>query len=190
MQRSIFLKAATVFLFVGSLLFGGSYSLDPSHSSVGFKVKHMMISNVNGNFSEFDGSFELEKGKLKALEGVVQAASISTDNAKRDNHLRSADFFDVIKYPAIKFKMVRLDGDDIIGNLSIKGVTKEVKLAVDMGGETDDPWGNHRAGFSLEGKINRQDFGLSWNKLLETGGVVVGDEIKLMIEIEGIEKKD
>jgi polyisoprenoid-binding protein YceI len=161
------------------------YALDYSHSQVGFKVKHMVISNVYGKFNEYDGSFSVVDGKLATLEGTVQAASIDTDNEKRDNHLRSADFFDAGKYPTLTMKLLSVDGEDAMVELTMRGVTKKVKMDLEFGGEIVDPWGNQRAGFQLEGKIDRKDFGLTWNKALETGGLVVGDEVKLIIAIEG-----
>ncbi len=177
---------------VSSLLFGSMslcaapYSVDTSHSSVGFKVKHMMISTVSGNFSGFSGSYDLEKGVLKSLSGTVKASTINTGIEKRDEHLRSADFFDVIKYPEITFAMLSQKGKKVTGNLSMHGITKKVVLDMDIGGVMTDNSGTQRSGLTLEGKINRKDFGLNWNKAIEAGGVVVGDEVKMMIEIEGI----
>ncbi len=178
-------------LIAGALLFGlqaGEYKIDHSHSQVGFKVKHMVVSSVPGKFNEYDGTFSVENGKVTALEGTVKTASIDTDNEKRDNHLRSADFFAVDQYPTMTMKLLSLDGEDAVVELTIRGVTKKVKMELEFGGEVDDPWGNHRAGFELEGKINRKDFGLNWNKVLETGGLVVGDQVKIMVAVEGIEQ--
>lgn len=179
----------TVFssLLVGSMsLFATPYSVDVSHSSVGFKVKHMMVSSVNGNFSGFSGSYNLDKGVLKSLNGTVKTSTINTGIAKRDDHLRSADFFDVTQYPEITFEMLSQKGNKVTGNLSMHGITKKVVLEVDMGGVMTDNNGDQRSGMTLEGKINRKDFGLGWNKAIESGGVVVGDEVKMTIEIEGI----
>ncbi len=185
------LKSSLLALAFTGSLFAGSYDVDVSHSNVGFKVKHMMISSVRGNFKEFSGEFEYDEKskKLKSLSGTIKAASIDTDIEKRDNHLRSADFFDVVKYPEIKFELTSVKKDKAYGKLTIHGITKEVKLELEMGGTVKDPWGNSRVGFELEGKINREDYGLTWNKLLESGGVVVGKKVKLNIEIEGILKK-
>lgn len=185
------LRNSLIALALTTSLFAGSYSVDVSHSNVGFKVKHMMISSVRGNFKDFSGEFEYDKksGKLVSLSGVVKAASIDTDIEKRDNHLRSADFFDVVKFPEIKFNLTRIKGDKAYGDLTIHGVTKNVKFDIEMGGTVKDPWGNSRVGFELEGKLNREDYGLTWNKLLESGGVVVGKKVKLYIEIEGILNK-
>ena len=186
MTHSLPVKLAAVLLLASTTLFGAAYNVDAAHSSVGFKVKHLMISHVKGSFNDFSGTFDLEKGHLSSLEGTIKAASVDTGNAKRDDHLRDPDFFDTEKHPAITFKLLEHKGDELIGELTIKGITKKVKLEIEMGGEIDDPWGKHRAGFSIEGKINRKDFGLTYNKLLEAGGVAVGDKVKLSLEIEGI----
>ncbi len=167
-------------------LFGTGYSVDATHSSVGFKVKHMMISTVSGNFGIFSGSYELERGIFKSLSATMKADTINTGIVKRDEHLRSEDFFDVAKFPEITFAMTSQKGKKITGDLSIHGITKEVVLTLDMGGEVIDPWGNKRSGFILTGKINRKDYGLNWNKAIETGGFVVGDDVKVIVEIEGV----
>ncbi len=174
-------------LLVGSMsLFAAPYSVDIAHSSVGFKVKHMMISTVSGNFSGFSGSYDLEKGKLKSLSGTVQTKTIDTGITKRDDHLRSADFFDVATYPEMTFVMTSQKGKKVMGNLSIHGITKAVTLTIEIGGVITDPLGNKRSGFVLSGVVNRKDFGLNWNQAIEAGGMVVGDDIKITIEIEGI----
>lgn len=176
-------------LLIGtSTLSAAIYKVDVSHSTVGFKVKHMMISTVTGKFGNFSGSYELDKGQFKSLKGEIKAASIDTGIAKRDDHLRSADFFDSAKFGDINFVMTGATKEKMTGNLTIRGVTKKVTLDIDMGGVVTDPWGNQRSGFVLTGQINRKDFGLNWNKAIEAGGVVVGDEVKLVVEIEGIEE--
>lgn len=183
-------KLATIAaaLVLGSTLLSASpYTVDMSHSSVGFKVKHMMISTVSGNFSGFTGSYDLEKGVLKSLNGTIKTATINTGIAKRDDHLRSGDFFDAAKYPEITFTMLSHKGSKVTGNLNMHGVTKKVTLDMEMGGVIEDPNGNVRSGFILTGSINRKDFGLNWNKSMDAGGVVVSDEVKLIIEIEGME---
>ncbi|MAD42740.1 MAG: hypothetical protein CL623_10175 [Arcobacter sp.] len=184
-------KLAISSVLLVSTLFAGSYNVDKSHSDVGFKVKHLMISNVKGNFNEFKGSFEYdEKTKtLVSLNGEIEVSSINTDNEKRDKHLRAPDLFDAVKFPLITFKLTKVDGDDVYGDFTMKGVTKNIKLDFDNGGIIKDPWGNERAGFALSGKIDRTDFGITWNKILEAGGVTVGNTIKLDIEIEGIKAK-
>jgi polyisoprenoid-binding protein YceI len=182
-------KISATLLAASLSLFAGTFTLDKSHSSVGFKVKHLMVSNVTGNFSDYTGSFSIVDGKLTALEGTVLTASINTENDRRDKHLRSPDFFDAAKYPQMTMKLLSVKGDEAVVELTIKDVTKKVTMELEMGGEVDDPWGNHRAGLELTGKIDRTVFGLNWNKLLETGGVVVGDTVKMMIALEGIEQK-
>lgn len=162
------------------------YKVDPSHSTVGFKVKHMMISTVTGKFGKFDGTYDLEKGQFKSLNGNIKADSIDTGIPKRDDHLRNADFFDTAKFGEITFVMTSATKNKMTGNLTIRGITKKVVLDIEMGGVVEDPWGNQRSGFVLNGKINRKDFGLNWNKAIEAGGVVVADEVKLVVEIEGI----
>jgi len=182
------LLASTVLV---SSLFAGTYNIDKSHSSVAFKVKHMMISNVKGTFDQFKGSFEYDEkaNMLKSLDGVIEVASINTANEKRDKHLRADDIFDAKKYPKITFKLDKVDGDMAYGELTMKGVTKKVKLDYEAGGSIVNPWGKKVAGFSLSGKINRSDYGITWNKVLEAGGVAVSDSIKLEIDIEGVLKK-
>lgn len=182
-----FITTVLAGLLIGSTAASAAmYKVDVSHSTVGFKVKHMMISTVTGKFGNFSGSYELDKGVFKSLKGDIKATSIDTGIVKRDDHLRSADFFDATKYGDITFVMTSATKDKMTGNLTIRGVTKKVTLDIDMGGTVEDPWGNQRSGFVLTGQINRKDFGLNWNKAIEAGGVVVGDEVKLIVEIEGI----
>lgn len=186
-MKNRFITVVMSGLLLGSVsLFGAPYTVDASHSSVGFKVKHMMISTVSGNFGGFSGAYDLEKGVLKSLSGTIKADTINTGIVKRDDHLRSADFFDAAKFPEITFTMVSQKGKKVTGNLSMHGVTKPVVLTLDMGGEVIDPWGNKRSGFVLTGSVNRKDYGLNWNKAIESGGVVVGEEVKMIIEVEGV----
>lgn len=182
-MKKVFLAA----ILLCTTLWAGEYTLDHAHSKVSFKIKHLMISNVVGYFDTFDGTFTYDEkeAKVTALKGQIDTVSINTANKKRDNHLRSADFFDAGKFPQMTFVMTKAEDDALYGNLTIKDVTKEVKLDFENGGSVKDPWGNQKAAFSLEGKINRKDFGLNWNKVLETGGFVVGDVVKMSIEIEG-----
>jgi len=185
MKRSLIAMVAVLVLSVSDVS-ASLYKVDPSHSTVGFKVKHMMISTVTGKFNNFSGIYDLEKGVFKSLSGAIKADSIDTGIVKRDEHLRSVDFFDTIKFGDITFSMTSTTKTKMTGNLTIRGITKKVILDIDMGGVVEDPWGNQRSGFVLNGKINRKDFGLNWNKAIEAGGVVVGDEVKLVVEIEGI----
>lgn len=178
-------------LIATSALFAGNYAVDTTHSSADFSVKHMMISTVKGNFATFNGSFEYDEAtkQLKALKGEIQAASINTGIKDRDDHLRSADLFDVAKYPTITFVLDEVKNDKAYGKLSIHGVTKPVVLAFDNGGVVKDPWGKQRVGLGLSGTINRSDFGITWNKALEAGGVAVSDAVKLDIALEGVLQK-
>lgn len=161
------------------------WNLDPTHSEITFKVRHMMISNVKGNFNNFTATLETEDDTFKnsKVKATLQTDSVDTNNADRDTHLKSAEFFNVEANPEITFESDSLN-NEITGNLTINGVTKPVKLNVDFGGINIDPWGNTKAGFSFEGKINRKDFGLNWNAALETGGVMVSDEVKIAGELQ------
>ena len=189
-MKALFLSLATVSL-LPAMASATEYKVDPAHTNVSFVAPHMMISKVKGRFDKVDGSFQFDEKTMK-LENVnvtVKADSINTNEADRDKHMRSPDFFDVAKYPDITFKggKVTYDKDKkpekIEGDLTIKGVTKKVTLDIDYNGSTKDPWGNQVVAFELEGKVNRKDFGLNWNKAMDRGGVVVGDDIK--IEIDG-----
>jgi len=175
-----------------------TWNIDPDHSNVGFKIRHLMISNVKGNFDKHSGVVDLnEKDITKSKVAVsIETASINTNVQKRDDHLRSADFFDVAKFPTMTFvsKKVAKAGKDrlkVTGDLTLHGITKEVVLNVDgPSKESKDPWGNIRKGATATSTINRKDFGLTWNKALETGGVVVGDEVNIILEIEMIKAMD
>lgn len=192
-KRGISFTALTAVLLAASAQ-GASYSIDTEHSSVGFTIKHLVISKVKGQFKTFNGEFTLDdkKGTLAKAEGNVDAASIDTGVAERDKHLKSADFFDVVKFPKLSFRLKKFEGDksggQATGDLTIHGVTKPVTLKVEIGGGVTDPWGNKKFAFSASGKINRKDFGLTWNKAIEAGGVMVGEEVELQIEVEGTAK--
>lgn len=190
-----FLKISLASAILSATLFAVDFELDKSHSAVGFSVKHLMVSNVKGKFNNFDGnfSFDAKTKKLSSLAGAADAASIDTDNQKRDDHLKSPDFFEATKFPKLTFEMTKftpLKGEKakIAGNLTIKGVTKPVVFDAEISKIVQDPWGGSRMGISMSSKINRKDFGLNWNKALETGGFVVGDEVKMNVELEGIAK--
>lgn len=171
--------------------------VDPSHSEIQFKVKHLMITNVTGSFNIFTVNAETDDEDFTkaTISFTADAASISTGNEQRDGHLKSADFFDAEKYPQLKFvatKYENIDQDgsyDLYGDLTIKDVTRQVKLAVEFGGVAKDPWGNTKAGFTISGKINRKDFGLTWNAATETGGVLVSEEVRIHAEIQLIEQQ-
>ena len=161
------------------------WNLDPAHSEITFKVRHMMISNVKGEFKNFNVDLESEDENFRNVKASasIDTSSISTNNTDRDNHLKSAEFFNAEAHPQITFETDSLN-DEVTGNLTINGVTKPVKLDVDFGGINVDPWGQTKAGFSFEGKINRSDFGLNWNAALEAGGVMVSDEVKIAGELQ------
>ena len=161
------------------------WNLDTTHSEITFKVRHMMISNVKGAFNTFTAEVEAEDDTFKnaKVSATIQTDSIDTNNADRDTHLKSADFFNTEQNPTITFESASL-ADDVTGHLTINGVTKPVQLEVEFGGINQDPWGNTKAGFTFEGKIKRSDFGLNWNAALETGGVLVSDEVKIAGELQ------
>ena len=179
------------------LAMASTWKIDPDHSNIGFKVRHLMVSNVRGNFEKHSGTVNIDDRDItkSKVEISIDAASINTNVAKRDAHLRSADFFDVAKYPTITFvsrKVARAGADKlrVTGDLTIHGVTREVVLDVDgPTRESKDPWGNIRRGASASTTINRKDFGLTWNKALETGGVLVGDDITITLEIEMVKEQ-
>lgn len=183
--------ALTTILSITSL-YGANYKVDSAHSDVGFKIKHMMISSVKGNFEKFTGTFSLDEKKkqFSSIEGTVEVASITTQNKKRDDHLKSADFFDAVKYPEMKIKLLKQTGNEATVELSIKNVTKTITMEIDeINGAVKDPWGNMRSAFELHGEINRKDFNINFHKLIETGGLLVGDTVKLNFVIEGIQTK-
>ncbi|CAN5721700.1 YceI family protein [soil metagenome] len=170
-------------------LAAGTWNIDLAHSSAGFSVRHMMVSKVRGQFSAFDGAIVVADDPLAStVEATIEVESIDTRDPKRDAHLRSPDFFDAENYPQITFRSTGLetDGDDVKlnGDLTIKGVTRPITLAVEVGGVLQDPWGLTRAGFTASGTLNRSEFGLEWNAALETGGVVIGDKVTLDLDIE------
>lgn len=162
--------------------------IDSAHSEVGFKVKHLMISTVRGNFTTFGGSIKGEMNNL-SVNFTLNTDSINTGNVDRDNHLKSPEFFDSEKYPSITFVSngYNIGDESIVGDLTIKGVTRVVTLSSEYNGTSVDPWGNRKHGFEFSGKINRSDFDLTWNAPLETGGVLVSDEVTLTIDLQTLE---
>lgn len=171
------------------------WALDPTHSEIGFKIKHLMISNVSGKFTKFDVYAETEDEDFSkgVVSATIDVASINTNNADRDAHLRNADFFEAENYPDIIFKSEKVEvvddeSFDLFGNLTIKDITRPLRFKVEHSGVTKDPWGNTRAGFTVSGKINRKDWGITYNAALETGGVVLGDELKVEAEIQLIKQ--
>jgi polyisoprenoid-binding protein YceI len=195
MKRLIGLIVA-VALMVPLYAQAATYTLDPAHTSVGFKVKHLMITNVKGVFEKFQGTMILDEKDItkSKISATIEVASINTNIAKRDDHLRSADFFDAAKYPVMTFESTKIekvaaDKLKVTGNLTIRGVTKPVVLAVEgLNQEVKSMQGGFKRGASATGTINRQDFGVSWNKRLDAGGVVVADEVHIIIDAQ-LDKK-
>ena len=174
-----------------------TWTVDATHAEVGFAVRHLMISTVRGRFGAVEGTVTIDEATPanSKVDITIDVASIDTRQEMRDNHLRSADFFDAENHPKMRFVSKKVDGDingdfTVVGDLTIRGTTKEVTLTAAFEGRGRDPWGNDRAGYQASGKINRGEFGLGWNQALETGGVVVSDEVKLSIEIELVKQAD
>jgi polyisoprenoid-binding protein YceI len=171
-----------------------TWTVDVTHSLAEFSVKHMMFATVKGRFTQMEGSIVADPADLTTAEftGSVDVASVTTAEPQRDAHLRSADFFDAENHPKLTFRSTRVerDGDDfkMVGDLTIRGVTKTVTWKLTFDGTGKDPWGNERIGFTAETKINRREYGLTWNAALETGGVLVGDEVKIAVHLEAIKQ--
>ncbi len=171
------------------------WNLDPEHSTIEFRVTHMVVSKTTGRFTDYAGFIDMdaESGTVTAVEATIKAGSVNTNHEKRDAHLRNADFLDVEHYPTMTFKLKSYkktaESFTAVGDLTLRGVTKEITLMGRFNGATKDPWGNTRAGFSAEGKLNRKDFGMIWNKTLDSGGLVVSDEVQIRLEIECIKAK-
>jgi polyisoprenoid-binding protein YceI len=169
-----------------------TWKVDPSHTNVEFAAKHLMIATVRGRISEVEGTIRIDESDPgnSSVEVVLKGASLDTRIEQRDQHLRSADFLDVEKFPDIIFRSTRIGGEKehfkLTGDLTIRGTTREIALDATFEGRTKDPWGGERVGFSAKGTINRRDFGLTWNQALEAGGVVVGNDIKLTIDVEAV----
>lgn len=173
------------------------YDVDLDHSTVEFRVAHMVVSKTSGRFMEYKGLVEMdaEAKTVKTIEATIQTASLNTNHQKRDQHLRGPDFFHVEKYPTITYRLksyLKSGGGNeysAVGELTMLGVTKDVVLTGTFNGVAKDPWGNVRAGFTAEGKLNRKDFGMNWSKTLDSGGLVVGDEVHIKLDIEVIKAK-
>lgn len=163
-----------------------NWKIDPTHSEIEFKVKHMMISTVTGSFTDFDATVEADKENFEDAKFSFNTKidSINTKNGDRDTHLKSEDFFNAEKYPTLSFKSKSFDGEKMVGDLTIKNVTKEVVLNVDFNGIAVDPYGQTKAGFEAEGTISRKDFDLSWNAVTEAGSIVVSDKVKLIANLQ------
>jgi polyisoprenoid-binding protein YceI len=199
MSRNLLFVLAAVFIFTtgttGGALAADTYTIDKAHSSVLFVVKHMVISKVKGEFNEYTGVIQYDEADVakSSVEVTIKTASIGTRDEKRDGHLRSPDFFDAEKYPEITFKSKRIekseDGFVAVGDLTMRGVTKEIKIPFEITGFVTDPWGNTRMGVSAELKIDRQDYGISWSQKLDAGGLVVSDTVEIELEIEAVKAK-
>jgi polyisoprenoid-binding protein YceI len=170
----------------------GTFAIDTSHSAAAFAVRHLMVSKTKGRFTDFAGEITIDEDPLKSSVAVtIQAASITTSDEQRDGHLRSADFLDTENHPTLEFKStsvrhVKGDRFAVDGELTVRGVTKPVTLDLEYAGAVVDPWGGQRAAFSATTKINREDFGLTWNQALETGGVLVGKDVSIDLEVEAV----
>lgn len=192
MKRMITPVLTIISLALPGFALASPWTIDPDHSNVGFKVRHMMVANVKGNFNKFSGTVDIDDKNINQskVSVTIDTASINTNVQKRDEHLRSADFFDVAKFPTMTFvskKVVRVSRDKlrVTGDLTLRGITRQVVLNVDgFSKESKDPWGHIRRGTSASARINRKDFGLVWNKVLETGGVAVGEDVDIVLEIE------
>ena len=174
-----------------------AWVIDPAHSEVNFSVRHMMISTARGRFEKFSGTVNFDEAApaRTTVDVQIEAASVNTKDAKRDGHLKSPDFFDAANYPYLTFKSKRVNVVDsqharLVGDLTIRNVTKEVVFDVEYAGQAKSPWGTTSAGFSAQTKINREDWGLTWNQSLETGGVLVGKDITLSIEVEIVKQPE
>ncbi len=168
------------------------WGLDPTHSEVQFKVKHLMITNVTGQFNVISASIETEVGDFSdaTIHFSADASTVNTGNEQRDGHLRGSDFFDAETYPHITFESTNYNASEgkVTGNLTIRNVTKPVSFEAEFSGTNKDPWGNEKAGFSLTGKINRTDFDLNWNAALEAGGVLVSEEVRIAAEVQFVKQ--
>lgn len=171
------------------------WDVDLDHSIIEFRVVHMVVSKTAGRFMDYSGFIEMDPDAktFTTVEATINTASVNTNQEKRDAHLRNVDFFDVEKFPTMTYKLKSYkkqgDGYAAVGDLTLRGVTKEITLVGTFNGATKDPWGNTRAGFNAEGKLNRKDFGMVWNKTLDSGGLVVGDEVQIRLDIECIKAK-
>ena len=195
MSKTRFAALAAVLALAAPAFAAETYQFDKSHTTVGFQVRHI-FTQLGGKFGDFAGTIQVDRAKPEnsSVEFTIQAKSIDTNEPRRDEHLRSADFFDVANHPTITFKSTSLkaNGKDawlVTGDLSMRGVTKQVTLPVTLLGEGKDPWGNEKMGLETSLTLNRKDYGLVWNKALETGGMLVGEEVKVQIAVEANKAK-
>lgn len=194
--KNVLVVAVVVSTLAGAGFAADKYTIDASHSLVGFSVKHLVVTNTKGRFKEVSGTlmYDAKDVAKSSVEVTIPAASITTDNDKRDEHLKSPDFFDVQKHPDITFKSSKIEkkGDSYLmtGTLTMKGVSKVVEIPVTINGTINDPWGGIRIGAEGSAKVNRQDYGISWNKALDNGGVVVGNDVLIDLQMEFIKAQD
>lgn len=194
-QRIVLILVALI-VASSSAALAAQYTVDAGHSGVGFQIKHMTISKVNGSFGDFAGTFTFTEGDATSwqVSATIQIASIDTGHEDRDEHLLSDEFFDAAQFPTMTFKSTKItmtnDSEGkMLGELTMHGVTKAIELDLEYNGSIVDPWGNERAGFSVTGKINRKDWGLTYNSVLEAGGLTLGEDVKITLDIEGIKNK-
>lgn len=167
-----------------------NWKVDNTHSEIGFKVRHMMISTVSGNLTNFDASVQTDNDQFINADFQFSAKieSINTNNTDRDNHLKSGDFFDAENHPEMTFRSKEYDGEKMVGDMTIRGITKEITLNVDFNGVAQDPYGQTKAGFEITGEINRKDFNLNWNAVTEAGSIVVSDKVRLFVDLQFIKQ--
>ncbi len=187
-HKTIFTAAIVACWLSAAAWAAETYNIDPVHSTVGFSIKHLVINHVKGKFTDFSGTVVVDNGAIQEAKGTIQTKSVDTGIAQRDNDLRSANFFDAAKYPTITFQSKRVEkkGDEtvLVGDFTMHGVTKELVLPVKLSGPVKDPWGNNRIGLEAKTKLNRKDYGLTYSKTMETGGLVVADEVDIEINAE------
>ena len=195
-MKTLKIIAAILILSVSFTFAQTTWNFDKSHSKIGFSVTHLVITDVEGNFKEFEGTITTSSDDFEnaKIEFSAEISSINTDNEKRDGHLKSDDFFNAEKFPQLKFKSKSFKKIDeknykLIGDLTIRDVTKEVELDVKYNGTVNDPWGNTKSGFSLRGEVNRFDYNLKWDKTIETGGFVVGEEVTILANLQLVKQK-
>jgi len=202
MRHSGIWRNPSIFVLLAGLLLGGSayaadtYTLDADHSTITFRVRHL-ISKVSGSFGAFEAEIVGDQGSPEkgSVQFTIDVASIDTGNEKRDEHLRNEDFFDAEKYPAITFKSTKIvrraeNAFDVHGTFTMRGVTRDIVVPVVFNGVMDDPWGNTKAGFEISMTLNRKDYGVSWNKLMDKGGMILGDEVEIFISLQAVQVKE
>lgn len=193
LSKHLLTALAAALLVTSAAYAADSYKIDPAHTSITFSVRHLGLSNVKGQFREFTGSIMVDGEKITEASGTIQVQSIDTGVKQRDDHLRTADFFDATNHPTITFKTKRIEKDSggnsiLIADFTMRGVTKELKLPVKLSGPAKDPWGNMRVGLEAKTKLNRKDYGIKYHEVLETGVLAVGDEVELEINAEAVKE--